>query len=207
VTHGEVAVFDFENQAATYVPPGPRPGALPQLVLTESGLTITITLAGRFDIVANVEPGQTKPASWGLRSLDPFVDNTPPAGPFVVDFSLPVFGFTVDAGDYGQDADTITVQAFSGTGGTGTLVGSSSAGLPGGPAVFDFRTLTVAGIDPIRSVVLIGGETPGFNSMFFDNFRVALTPVPEPASATLLALGSLFLLGEGWRRQRRRAGR
>ena len=120
----ETIVFDFEDQPATYPGSGPRPGALTSLSLTQAGLTITIDRLGdpgldRFDIVANVPPGQVKPPSWGLRSLDPFFRNAPDAGPFVVDFSVAISSLTVDAGDYGDDADIVTLMAFSGLGGTG----------------------------------------------------------------------------------------
>ncbi len=73
----EPILFDFENQAATYIPPGPRPGTLSSLTITESGLTITVRRPGtNFDIVANVEPAQTKPACW-LRIVPAFPEALP----------------------------------------------------------------------------------------------------------------------------------
>jgi hypothetical protein len=199
----EFIVFNFEDQPATYVPPGPRPGALRNLVLTRDGLTVSVTRAGaRFDVVANVAPGQVKPPAWGLRSLDPFFDVSPASGPFVLDFSVPLAAFALDVGDYGQDADRVVLQAFSGPGGTGALLASAAAELPGGPDVFAFVTLGVASAAPIRSVVVLGGEVPGFNSVFYDNLRAE--PVPEPAALALFGVGAVVLLG---RRCRPRRGR
>src|SRR5262245_41568658 len=68
--------FDFESSTATYlVPPGgARPGALTNLSITQSGLTMTITRegAGRFDVLGNPGNSFNRPASWGTNSLDPF---------------------------------------------------------------------------------------------------------------------------------------
>ena len=51
----DLVVFDFEDQAATFIYPATRTGTLTTLTMTESGLTVTITreAEGQFDIVSN----------------------------------------------------------------------------------------------------------------------------------------------------------
>lgn len=182
--------FDFEAQAATALP---RLGALTSLSITESGLTITITRTSgaAFDIVENsAATGQDgKPAGWALHSLDPFFDAVS-ADAFLVDFSMPVTGVSVETGDYGADIDDVSLLAYAGAGGSGALLGSDSGTYSG--AFTSIATLST-GVSGIMSVVLAGGSPGSFpNSMFWDNLVVldAGTPVvPEPA--TLALVGAL----------------
>jgi hypothetical protein len=183
--------FDFEGTAATYFGVGPRPGALTTLSLTNgpgAGLTMTLTRPGSaFDIVENTGSQSGKPAGFGLHSLDPFFAETSNT-PFFANFSQPIFGASIDFGDYGDDTpDILTVQAFSGLNGTGALIATFSAVFPGTfPA---FSAASSAGPNAARSLVFIGG-TPNFvNSVFYDNITVITADVPEPASLVLLGLG------------------
>jgi hypothetical protein len=202
----DTANFNFEGQPATFTSPpqGVRPGALTSLTMTVSGLTVVITRPGsRFDVVDNTAANQGgKPAAFGARSLDPFFDinNTP----FVANFSQDVSGISIDMGDYGgSELDTITLEAFSGLDGTGTLLGSTTTTCCGGEA-FAFATLSVT-VPGIRSIRFIGGSAGFPNSVFYDNLVATFAPAvatPEPATIALFGTG---LIGFAAKRRRRKA--
>jgi PEP-CTERM motif len=179
--------FDFETQAGTESPVG----ALTSLSMTDAGLTMTIKRLGgtAFDIVDNVSSQAGKPASWGKRSLTPFIDAT--GGAFVCDFSLGINFFTVEAGDYGADSDDITLEAWTGLGGTGTLIATASPTY--GTSAFP-TVATGGGTIPgtALSIVMRGGSTAFPASLFWDNIHA--TAVPEPASFAVLGIGAVALL-------------
>jgi hypothetical protein len=179
--------FDFEGETATYIEPpgiGTRPGALSSLSMTTAGLTLTITRPGSaFDVVSNTGGQSGKPASWGTRSLDPFVSTA--ATPFILDFSAALTGLSVDVGDYGGDADTlISLEVFDGVGGTGNSLGLASTSYASTFPVFTSLGVSANGI---RSARLIGGGVSFPNSVFYDNIRASL--VPEPVSLALFGPG------------------
>lgn len=200
--------FNLEDQVATYVSNAqgtPRPGALTSLSLTQGGITMTITRQGgtAFDLVSNSGVQINKPASWGLISLDPFVNSAIGTG-WIFNFSQPVHGFSLELGDYGADSDTATLTGYAGADGTGLALASASADflLNGDiPASGGFPIPVTGTInaDGILSVVLVG-QSPLIdfeNSVFLDNFVV---DTPEPTSLILLATGLI-----GLRLMRRRA--
>ncbi len=180
-------IFDFESQAAT----GVSSGGLTTLSMTNTGLTMTITRPGgtAFDIVDNVaQPG--KPGSWGNRSLSPFFNSS--GGAFILDFSTGIDFFTAEAGDYGADSDTISIEAWSGLGGTGTLIAIAAPTY--GTAAFP--TIATGGglIGGTALSIVLKGGSPGFeDSLFWDNIQ-ATAAVPEPASFAILGVGALALL-------------
>jgi hypothetical protein len=181
-------LFDFESQSGTEVPSG----ALTSLSMTDAGLTMVITRQGgtAFDIVENINSQSGKPASWGRMSLTPFINSN--GGAFILDFSTGIDFFTVEAGDYGADSDTISIEAWSGLGGTGTLIATAAPTY--GAAAFP-TIATGGGTIPgtALSIVLKGGS-PGFeDSLFWDNIQ-ATAAVPEPASFAILGIGALALL-------------
>ncbi len=200
-----VITFDFEDQTATALP---RTGALTNLTLTQSGLTIEISRGGvPFDIVDNVG-GQAKPPEFGQRSLDPFFILLPV--PFIIDFSIPVTSFSVDMGDYGQDSDNLLLEAFAGLGGTGALLASDTDFLLGGGTAFSFKTLAVTSPTPFRSIRMIGGGVDLLNnlinnSVFYDNLQASA--VPEPSTFALWAIASVALAGYSLRRRQVRIAR
>lgn len=181
-------IFDFESEAAT----GVSSGGLTTLSMTNTGLTMTITRPGgtAFDIVDNVaQPG--KPASWGNRSLSPFFNTS--GGAFIFDFSTDIDFFTIEAGDYGADSDDIVLEAWSGLGGTGTLI--ATAGLSYGTSAFPTVALTGSGIPGVaRSIVAKGGSVDFPDSLFWDNVEAHAAPVPEPATFAILGIGAVALL-------------
>jgi hypothetical protein len=206
-----IITFDLESSTATFSSPpsSSRPGALTSLLLTNSGVSLTITRQNgtAFDLVSNTGDQSGKPASWGNISLDPFFD--PSNSGWIFTFSQPVFGFSVQLGDYGQDADTATLTAYSGPSGTGTNLASSldnysTQALP----VFDTASVAANGT---MSVTLNGtSDSPGFNnSVFLDNIVLTMpssvTTVPEPRAATLLLGGFVTLLLFGRRKHGCRA--
>jgi hypothetical protein len=176
--------WDFESVSTTSSP-SIIPGALATLTLTDaSGLSLTLTRPGgaHFDVYNSSSVSFLMPASWGSHSLDEFFDIS--VG-FIGDLSAPVTSVSLDYGDFGADADTLTLTAFSGSGGTGTQLGSSvdSFGTASFPT-FDTVTVSAAGI---RSFTITGTSTSagGPDSVFLDNF-VVTQAVPEPTTAGLL---------------------
>ena len=196
-----LVTYDFEDQAATSLP---RTGALTSLSITHSGLTVNITreFGKHFDVVANTG-GQAKPASWGLRSLDPFFD--PTVGLWVATFSAPISSASIDLGDYGDDFDNLIVQAFAGPNATGGVLATSVDSLPAGGTAFGFKTLSLSAAG-IQSITFGGNGSSagaGFtNSVFADNLIVNAV-VPEP-SALLLVVSALAGLYAAARRRHRR---
>lgn len=193
--HAAPVLYDFESTPAT----GVSTGGYASLSLTESGLTMVVTgSASNFDVVDNTAGQAGKPASWGLRSLSPFVHES--GDPFILDFSAAIGSLSVEFGDYGADApDILTLTAYSGAGGTGSILDTDSVSFlalafPG------FATGSVAA-SGIRSVVMIAG-TSGFpHSAFYDNVLVN-APVPEPGTFALMGFG-LALAGVATRRRSR----
>jgi len=193
-----VTTFDLEDQAATFTSPPDvvRPGALTSLTMVKDGLTLTLARdqGASFDIVSNTGTQVNKPEGWGLRSLDPFINETMNDA-FIGTFSAPVNGVSVEFGDYGQDADEFILQAYDGPNGTGNLLGTSN--VPYGTSAFAiFGTGNVAA-DGIQSIRFVGGSTAYPHSVFYDNIRVSRggAAIPETGSLALLAGGLLPALG------------
>ena len=137
-----------------------------------------------------------KPPGWGSKSLDPFF--TLPSGDFWVGtLSRIVSAVSLEFGDYGpSDTDSpVFLKAWSGPGGTGSLLDSDTGTWDGTDSFPDFGSLSVSGggIQRITFGSLASGEFP--NSLFWDNISV-----PEPASLLLLGAGLAAL---AWRRMRR----
>lgn len=186
--------FNFESESPTFIPPSSRRGALDSFSDTKSGLKITVG-QGRssFDIVSNVRQ-QRKIPSFGQRSLAPFArqKNTTP---FTVSFSKKVYSVSVEMGDYGEDNDLLSLQAFSSKDGSGQLVASSTGTLIASGKKFSSRVLTVTSQTPIRLIKMIGGTSSLANSVFYDNLTVDTSPssgvVDDNTPATTRDIGVL----------------
>jgi hypothetical protein len=243
----QTILFDFEDFPATWNNPGPptTPGTGPNsrqgtygtfnpLVYTKDGLTVTITrfLTVGFDLVYNVNrtgPGLSganlqgdKPATWGNKSLDPFVnitsDPTPPAlnqpndtlpgsqpsAYWLFSFSQAVSAVSIEFGDYGDDTDEARLRAFSTTNQANPPIATGSAIAP---LHSDAQLLafTVGLSSPEQNIRLVTFESisdggSATNNVFLDNLRVSLAPAPEPGTVALWTPGALG--GIEWARRR-----
>lgn len=177
------AVFTFEGT--------PESTGLTTLAVTNAGLTATITRPGATFGIEDISIAGG-PAAFGSRTLEPFSGGTGNT-PFVVNFSALQSSVSVTMGDFSpSDIDTLVLRAFAGVGGTGTLLGTTTVGLPN-TSGFDVMTLTTA-FPSIQSIVMIGGSTGSPNSVFYDNITTSAVTPPTPApdagsAAVLLMLG------------------
>ncbi len=185
----QLAIFNFEGLAATYTDPpdGPRPGAITFLSQSNNGVTMDLsrTSGTGFDIVGNTGGQGGKPASWGLKSLDPFFASTT-ADTFLANFNTKLFKLSLDFGDYGADSDTGSITFYSGPNGTGSVVGTTSS-FYGFSAFPTFNTMSFSSVDTFQSAKFVGGSSAFPNSVFYDNIQVSA--VPEGDSLALLAAG------------------
>jgi hypothetical protein len=184
--------FNLEDQTATSSG-ATSPGAYTTLALNNSGLMMTLSRQGgsTFDIVDATSA--TFPSSFATRALDPFSDTS--ASGFVANFSASLSGFSLEFGDFDGDRDKLTLSAYSGLNGTGTLLGTVTVNWNGDFGAGDPAAIaSLSGLSGIQSVVFIGGSSRFFpNSVYYDNFTATLdmTTVPEGGS-------SLVLLGFGF---------
>lgn len=116
--------------------------------------------------------GETSPPNLAFNAGGPAFANTT--------FGFTAFSFTAGFFQAG------TVNVFSGTGGTGTLLGSLS-GLLGDPNAFQLQTITFSGIG--RSVTFVGPDA----TLGVDDFNFTLAGggggVPEPATWAMMLIG------------------
>ena len=142
------------------------------------------------------------PASYGTRSLTRSSATSPTA--ILGDFSSAVGGVSIDMADFGEDADSLLLQAFSGPVARARCWPPPRATLPGGG-------VTASPARPCRSPRRASPRSgsseadPGApNSVFYDNITatVATTAVPEASTVVMSGLVALAGLGYGWRRKR-----
>ena len=177
--------FNFEAVAT---------GNYASLPMTASGLTATVTRTGGLQFTIGSYGGV--PASWGSRSMENFSFLTGGTGnPYNVNFSgAGVSSVSLQFGDFGpSDDDTpVTMQAWSGLNGTGTLLGTDTESWLGSDSFPGFGTLSLLSGTPIRSITFTAGGTFP-NSLFWDNLVVEPAAVPEPLS--VLVFGGLLAAG------------
>jgi hypothetical protein len=192
-----LASFDFEGLPAT------GGGADTSLVQSNNGLTMTITRPGSNFDIANLS-GITGPNNWGSSTLSPFNDTS--NTPFVINFSSTITDFTVQMGDYDQDSDTLTLDAYSGADGTGTLIAQDVIDWGDGNIVTDLAAFLEVSGAGINSITMIGGGSDFPNSVYYDNItaQYGSSAVPEPLTLTLFGAG---LAGLGAFRRRRKVAK
>lgn len=170
---------------------------------TQGGITMTITRNDGVDLVIT-DLTAFSVANFGSRTL---VNSNQPYGSIIrINFSQAVLDATLQFGDFNQDDDSpITLQAFSGLNGTGSLIdtdmanylATDSIGLGGSGA----RTLSVAGNGITSLIFTSGGPVP--STLYVDNISVNLaTEAPEPASLLAFGIAGLAAATVGWRRRR-----
>ena len=194
-------LFDFESEPVD----GVTDGNLTELNIFDSGSGLSVDISRSsgvgFDVINDtaVDSRNSYPPSFGDQALSPFFEFATEDF-FVANFSSVVSAVSIDAGDFAEDPDTITLQAFTGLNGTGSIVETDIQSFTGnltlsgnGDPANDPVTLSVAGQD-IRSITFVGfGGSQFPNSVFFDNLTVS-TAVPEPATGTFLMLLSVTSL-------------
>lgn len=183
----QAQTFDFESVPDSG---GHSAGGYTSLSMTSGSQTLVITRPSlaAFD-VTDMSPGT--PASWGHRTLSPFFSTG--GGPFMLNFSIGISSFHVEVGDFlPSDDDTAYFSAYTGASGTGTLLGTFSATLPGSGSGFLYTSLSGGGSPAAMSIVMGGGSSTFPDSLFWDNIHV--TSVPEPASIAGFGLAGLMLL-------------
>jgi PEP-CTERM motif len=181
-------LFDLEGETAVT--------GLTTLALSSGGVTMTITREG--GATFGVQQPFSFPPAFGTRVLSPFL-GTAGSFAFLVNLSAPTYFFGLDFGDLVDDDDFVTLQAFSGPNQTGTLLETKTFPYPG--KLFpSFESISIGGPTPALSLRFFAAA-PVPNTVYFDNFRLSTTPIPEPASLLLLASG---LAAVAFRRRRQR---
>ena len=120
----------------------------------------------------------------GLRTTTGFGQTSAPNlaynanGPATFDTSFGFTGLSFTAGF----SNSGTVSVYSGSNGTGSLVGSAS-GILGNPFAFAFNTVALSGAG--RSIVISGSS----GDLGFDDVTFTTGAVPEPATWAMMIIG------------------
>lgn len=189
----------------------PLGGLVGNFYAASDGVTMTLAGATSNQVYVNqnnyggsldgmLSPGEG-PALQGQRVFTAY--NPGGAWTLTFDFATPVLGVGLDVIDlYNPWGDrTMTIAAYSGAGGTGTLLGSASAMQRNFQLYNKYFMGLASNTADIRSFV-VGNPYPFYgDGVILDNVRIALAPVPEPGTWAMLAAG-LGLLGLGVRRRR-----
>lgn len=199
VSQGATVNEDFESQ------PVSDPSALTSLPV--AGGVGTLTISDPTDPQAfgiqNLAALQIKgSAPLGSRSVQPDLYDDPT--PLNVNFFQPVTSFSLDFADASDQVDQLSLKAFSGPNGTGSVLATQTGTLTSALDQFVIQTLTVSGTG-IGSVQFVGGPA-GTDQAFYDNFRVTtsgVVAVPLPTAAKVFPLGIACAVLGGWILSRR----
>jgi hypothetical protein len=189
-------LWNFEDQ-----PISTNPTSVASITDTQGGVTLTVSKPDGSNLQIWDLSVFLGPPSWGMRSIGNFETNT---NPILFNLSSAVHGFSLQTGDFDADDDSpVTIRAFSGPNGTGTLLGTASAPYPAGNTILngrDILTLSV-GSAGIESVLYSSGDNQAFpGSMYIDN--VMANTVPEPSTLAIASVAGLMGLGFMLRRRR-----
>ncbi len=178
------SVFDFESEPMNI---DARAGSLDTLTMSVFGISMNLTRSSgnSFDVWNDSVSSLSLPFGWGSQALSPFA-NSRADDYFIVTFSRKLEFVSVEAGNFGGQADTFVLKAYSGENGTGTLLGTDSFLWDG---TLNRGTASVASVSlsGIRSIAFRGGDNQFPNSLFVDNITVAI-PEPTCGGVTLAAL-------------------
>lgn len=174
------ATFDFESATA---------GNYTTLSLTDGGVTASFSRSDSSDFSITNDSDLTRnfPAAWGNQALGGFVGGS--ATGITVDFDVDLLSASVDIGDFGFDSDSLSLVAYDGAGGTGSVVDTAGSAYSGDIEVDGSGVLLTVSGSGIKSIVMNGIGNGSVNSVYYDNLEV--TAVPEPATLALLGLGAL----------------
>lgn len=193
--------WDFEYSDGVYthaVGTGAPGGYTSQLLSSITDLThslrLTRTSGAAWDMAGPDTLGNAGylPASWGRGCFDPFAQAS--ANDYMqAEFLSATYGsVSIDFADFGGDVDDITIEAWSGVGGSllSTATYNGYAFSTSNPITS--VTVTVTSNSPIGMVRFRGGNSTFPNSMYMDN--IVAGPVPEPASILALGAGLAVLI-------------
>jgi hypothetical protein len=174
VADAATATFDFEELPTNT--PNCFTGGVPSVASTKSGLTATFTRDGGGS-VGIVDLSGFASSSNGSRSLCgvPVLSSTQA---LLADFSAPVDSVSIEFGDLEPSDDDVGVlEAYSGPGGTGTLLASDTKPQPNGSGyVLVVLSTSATGIASIK----FNSGSPEFpNSGYWDNLIAQFGAPPE----------------------------
>lgn len=140
-------------------------------------------------------------AGWGSQSL--LLGGGTRRSPMTISFEQSIEYFSIEFGDYyGTKPDTVSIQVYSGIGGTGSLlheeiITSLAAVDEGFVDSFSYHATDhqIVGLNRFQSVVIETAGSFGNPSLFFDNLGFT---VPSPSTLSLLGV-----LGMAQTRRRR----
>lgn len=122
---------------------------------------------------------------------------------FTVNFATAVSGFGMLTGDHFDPypdslvaPDPMTIAAYDGPDGTGTLLGSFDSLHYSFQLGYSYFMGVASTTNEIRSIVFTDGESGTHDGVDLDAFRIAqITAAPEPASLALLLAGAAGAIG------------
>jgi hypothetical protein len=200
---GTITTLTFDDQATGAL----NPDAYSGLGVTLTGVNFTTIVNGAGPGQGNTTTGPTSPGE-GAHPVSNFLsENSSTDGSLTVSFASPVLAaglFTIDLFNPGGTFDPVSLSAFTGPNGTGTLLGTAA----GVGDNFQNNNLYFLGIlstaGDIGSVVFTHDGDSSGDVIGLDNVEFAggTTSTPEPGTLSLIGIG---LVGAALARKRLRS--